>query len=223
MACEWNGPDLSAFADGELSPADAERVGAHVCACDECRAALRTWASAGDALRAADADPARGRAAIVAAVRAARAGAPARPRRRRWMLAAAAALVLVAPVLFFGQALATSRQARQVVNLEGENRADAQLQMRDVEALRLDIGALLVRARALGLGVEQLRELEEQARALAEESARLRSRLAEIDSALRREGLLRETGPDGPADSSDTNRHGEHTEVGSESDRQDVR
>src|SRR5262249_57463503 len=121
-------------------------------------------------------------------------------------------------------------QEGAVVKGEGENRGDAVLQMRDVEALRLDIGALLVRARAVGLGVDELKSLEEQARGLAEESARLRSRLAEIDSALRREGLLGgddattdQLGPSRPADASETNRHGEHTEVGSESDRQNVR
>ncbi|MBI1851180.1 MAG: zf-HC2 domain-containing protein [Planctomycetes bacterium] len=216
MACEVNGPDLSAYADGELSPEHAERIRAHVLLCDECRATLDAWGAAGDLLRASEAgdDEAAVRASIHAAVREGRrARAPRLSRRVRWLLAAAAALVLVAPALFFGQALATSRQAREVVSLEGQNRVDASAQVQDVDALQMDLAAVLVHARAAGLDADRLEGLERQAQVLAEESERLRARLLQIDDRLRKEGLLR----DDEIEKTRSNRPGEPLEVGSES------
>jgi hypothetical protein len=192
MRCDAPDPNLSAWVDGELGPADAARIEAHVRECEPCRAALRAWRDAGRSLRREDAaaDPAD---RILAAVRERRAHGTARTRRRsRWLLVPAAAVALVVPVILYRQALA-DREVRELVDLEGRNRVDAVDQIQEVEALRFEIAALLVRARAASLAAEGLQDLEREARELAEEAVRMRQRLYEIDSHLKREGLLRET------------------------------
>ena len=191
MSCEDFGPDLSAFADGELDGDAFARVQAHLKGCADCRRALETWREAGRRLRAED-ETSNEATRFRSAVRRRQLADSGRgPRRWRWWLAAAAALFLVAPALFYRQALA-DREVREIVDLEGRNRADTITQIRSVDALQLDVGALLVRARAAGLEAKRLQELDVEARAVAEEAERVRARLMQIQENLNSEGLLGE-------------------------------
>ncbi len=187
MSCETIGSDLSAYLDGELDSAAIPGVEAHLETCEVCRRAIDSWKEAGRRLREADCTPDVA-PAVRAAVERLRLRARSR-RRRRWVAATVAALGLLAPALFFRQALA-NREVERLVDLEEENRADASFQIDSVCALKLDIAALLFRAQAVGIETHRLDELEGQARDLAREAERIQGRLTEIQGTLEREGLL---------------------------------
>ena len=191
MRCEEFGPDLSAYADGELEPPGAGRVEAHLASCERCRGTLAAWQETGRRLRAQDATPDRA-PAFRAAMRKARSTLPPHPApRRRWFVSAAAAALLLAAVFSFGRARA-EREVRELVELEGGNRAETTAQMGGLEALRLEIAAVAVRAHAAGFEGDRLEALEAETKALIEETERLRQRISEIQRSLEREGLLRD-------------------------------
>ena len=191
MACETLGPDLSAFADGELEPARAAAVEAHLAGCGSCRGSLGTWRAAAGSLRREDSTPDRA-AAFRTALR-----PPAPPvprRRRRWLLPVAAGLALGAVLSF--QRVRAARDAEAVVALEERNRAETVELLGSLQSLRYETAALLIRSRAAGTGEEV--GLEDDLRSLAESLRRLEGNLSRIRTGLEREGLLA-----GPKESSD--------------------
>jgi anti-sigma factor RsiW len=185
--------DLSAYLDGECAPEASARVESHLTTCAACRQALESWRGLGDRMRAEDDTPAeypRVRAAISKALTEESAAAP--PRRARalpFRLAAAAALAVSAGAALY--AWTRDRDdATALAELEGTNRAEALAQRRALEALRLEIGALRVRARAAGLPAPELNDLDARASRLLEESGGIRARVDGVEAALERSGLL---------------------------------
>ncbi|MCI0589011.1 MAG: zf-HC2 domain-containing protein [Planctomycetes bacterium] len=184
MACEALGPDLSAFADGELDGAGVARVEAHLAGCTACRDSLRVWRAAGDSLRREDAtaDPAP-------AIRRSLHDRPLRlppTRRHRWLIPAAAAALLVAVLSF--ERVRASRAAGLVVEMEGRNRAETADLLDAVESLRYEAAAVLLRARATR--DPEAPEVGEEMRSLAENLKRVEENLARIRAGLEREGLF---------------------------------
>ena len=178
MECDAIGPDLSAFADGELEPSVRSRVEAHLAACPGCRRSLEVWRAAGAALRRGDRTP-------LPSFRATR-----RPRPKafplRWLVPAAAAL-LVAAALSFDRVRA-AREAGLLVELEGKNRAETARLLGGLESLRYEIASLALRARAGGSG--EAARLASDLRPLVDELKRLGEHLRRIQTDLEREGLL---------------------------------
>lgn len=193
MDCDRIRPELSAFADGELTGSPlAARVENHLASCLDCRDKLESWREAGRRLRAEDAtrDPAGD---VLAAIRDAR-----RPRRGRrsfrvGIRAAVAAAVVVAAALSFGPVQA-QREAALMVDLDGRVRVAASEELASITAAQIELAALFMSLRALERDEPAARDLAIEAESLAARAAVLEARLRELCEAIAGDSPL-ETAP----------------------------
>ncbi len=217
MRCEELAADLSAYLDGECGPAERGRVSAHLEDCAACNETLLAWRQVSDRLRREGADagvdtdadalaPMRSAVAReLAWVSAERFRVVPPPKARPGVGLAWAPLVLAAGALlaagFLFPVAHAEEEVRRIVDLEDRNRAEVIRQLVATDALRLEIAAAALRARAFGFDASQLATLDAEADALLAETHRLQDRLAELQTRMLREGLLAvpESDSDAPA------------------------
>lgn len=204
--CEALGADLSAYLDGECEGEAAARVREHLEECADCRNTAVLWRSLGERMREDDATPAEFptiQGAVAAAI-AARGGVapppepagPTRllpggaraPRGKLGFLAAAAVLVTTGGIVWV--TFLRRDDAHRLAELEGRDRVAVVTQLNASEALRLEIAAIRLKARAAGLSAEELARLEADAKNLFEAARTIDARVGAVQTRLEHGGLL---------------------------------